>query len=90
MWLSFGFLSSRAQRNYYRKMLLSQSEKRSETMFHQNIFDAFQTIRSQPGVLDILRTSMTKRVHGALIQVEGILCICYGLWLDKQYGFCSY
>jgi hypothetical protein len=25
-----------------------------------------------------------------LIQVEGILCICYGLWLDKQYGFCSY
>jgi hypothetical protein len=84
MWLSFGFLSFIVQQDYYRKMLLPQSEKRSETMFHQNIFDAFQTIRSQTGVLDMLRLSMTKRVHGALIQVEGILCICYGLWFDKQ------
>ena len=40
-------------------------------------FDACQTICCQPEGLEMLPTSVTKRVRGALIQVEDILSICY-------------
>jgi len=51
----------------------------SEKTLHQNVFYSCQTIRSHPGTLEMLRTSMAKRVYGTLFKVGDILNICYEL-----------
>jgi hypothetical protein len=52
--------------------------------FTNAILDPRQTIRNQPGTLEMVRQPTIGRIHAAMVHAAEILSVCCELLLSKQ------